>query len=301
MTRIVIHSDDAGATQAVTERIMGTWAKGLIESFSVLANGDFIEGVTRALANEPEREARIAVHLNLCEGESLAFPDKGTLITNQDGYLTARFGGLLKLWLLSPQKRRALLGQIELEWRKQIERVIETCAPRKVSVVDGHMHVHMLPFLFPIAARLAAQYNIPEIRVTNEIFHLSKNLADSVNLAFAVNLAKHIVLRLCAQMDLKYLKKYDLCGPDVMIGILYTGRMTAASAKSGIIAAKEKKKKYVEVLFHVGRGEPGEVNRWNSCPDIGRFYLCEGRDKEYEQLKLFHTWQRQNSDEISSV
>ena len=64
-------------------------------------------------------------------------------------------------------------NQVEIEWREQIKRVIEVFSPRSFTAVDSHDHVHMLPFLFPIAAKLAREFDLPEIRISNEIYHFS--------------------------------------------------------------------------------------------------------------------------------
>lgn len=282
MPQIIFHSDDAGSTSQVTRRIMAAWSAGLIDGFSVLANGDSLFEVLAALQREPEREARIAVHLNLCEGKSLAYPLGETLLSDRQGFFSARFGGLLKRWLLSSKTEKArLIHQVETEWRAQIELLIERLSPRPVRVLDGHMHMHMLPFLFPLAARLAAEYHIPEIRLSDERFHLASDLLETLSPSFGLNLIKHLVLRICSRANRKYLKKYGLAGPDVMVGILYTGRMTALSARKGIEASHQK---CVEVLFHIGRGVWAERNRWDACPDIGQFYLSDQRDREYEEL-----------------
>jgi len=192
---------------------------------------------------------------------------------------------LLRMWLMSsPRTRQRLVEQIEKEWRAQIEHVMEVCAPRPIQALDGHMHVHMLPFMFPIAARLASEFGIPEIRITDELFHFAEDWRASLDLEFAVNVIKHLVLRACSIPARKIRREYDLVGPDTMIGVLYTGRMTASSGRRGIRVALAKRLREVEVLFHIGRGHEQEAKRWQSCPDIGRFYLSDKRDTEFAEL-----------------
>jgi len=285
MTILIFHSDDAGATKKVTRRIMQAWVDGLIASFSVLANGDSLGLVKQYLEQHPEKPARIAVHLNLCEGKSLAFNIGESTISDQDGLLNARFGSLLLNWLsFSAKRKKDLLSHIEAEWRTQIELIIETLSPRKIQALDGHMHMHMLPFLFPLAAKLAKEYGIPEIRVTNEVFHISQHASDSMSFSFLINIVKYVVLKLCSLPADKHLRHYKINAPDTIVGILYSGIMTAASAKKGIMAAKNKNRKCIEVLFHIGGSAPDESKRWDSCPDIGEFYWSQLRNSEYEEL-----------------
>jgi hypothetical protein len=73
--------------------------------------------------------------------------------------------------------------------------------------------------------------------------------------------------------------------PDALVGVLYTGRMTAAAAKAGIEAARRHGAREVEVIFHIGRADEEELPRWGGLPEIGAFYLSSARDREYEELQ----------------
>src|ERR1035437_1864546 len=142
---------------------------GYLDGFSVMANGEAWQPTKEALVKEATRPARLIAHLNLSEGPSSATPSQVPLLVDDEGNLKHGFGSLAALWLKgSDGLRQALLMQVEQEWRAQICRVSEMVAPRVVNGVDGHVHVHMLPFLFPIAARLAHEAGIPVIRVSRE-------------------------------------------------------------------------------------------------------------------------------------
>jgi len=285
--KIIFHCDDMGFTRNITQRIFDLWKSGFINSFSVLPNGDALDDVSRGLLSENGRKVRIAVHLNLFEGPALSSPGSVPLLTDSDGDLNCGFPDLLGIWLALSHKRKFLLGQVEREWRAQILRVREVCAPRKITALDGHVHIHMLPFLFPVAVRLAQEYDIPEIRISREIFHFSSKLKDSISFDFGVNIIKHVILRLCSRPAFRRASQAGLYSCETLVGVLYSGNMSCASTMAGIRAAERKKTKSVEILFHAGRASIEEVSSWSRNRRSGNFVLSKKRDHECRELMHF--------------
>ncbi len=275
-----IHSDDMGATPHVTQRMLASWQAGVLSGFSVLANGRACDQMAAALEADATRPARIACHLNLSEGPSSAPPDAVPLLIDADGNLRHTFGSLIQSWLAN---RSALTRQVELEWRAQITTLQQRIAPRAVAVVDGHMHVHMLPFLFPVAAMLAAQAGVPAIRIAREPLFAADS-KDLLNTYFYVNLIKHVVLKACSWLATPTARRHSLSSPTQMIGILYTGHMNEATALAGIDAARRKNATEVEVVFHVGRAAENERDRWKGRESMAAFYCSPLRDSEFAEV-----------------
>ncbi|MFX0199537.1 MAG: carbohydrate deacetylase [Candidatus Hodarchaeota archaeon] len=283
--KIFYHCDDMGSTPRITQRILDACQSGLIDSFSIMANGDGIDEMVAGLKELQKRDIRIAVHLNLTEGKALSPKERVPLLTNSKGSLKFGFSGLLLRWLCSSRsKKNRLIEQIEREWQAQFAKTKELCQPRKVSSVDSHLHIHMLPFLFPIAAQLARQNGIPNIRISREPFHLSSHLGDSLSLGFILNIIKHIILRILSREVQKTLMKYGLKTSPFIVGVLYTGLMTKEAVRVGIASAYKKGADTVEVIFHIGRATKEEVGRWEGYPSIAAFSMRERRDKEFEEL-----------------
>jgi predicted glycoside hydrolase/deacetylase ChbG (UPF0249 family) len=282
---VILHCDDAGWGGAITERLLAAWSDGVLDSFSVLPNGDRLASVAAALESDPEHRARLAVHLNLSEGSPCAPASDVPVLLNGSGRLSCSFGGLLAKWYLSGRAtRHRLAEQVEREWSAQIAAVQQACRPRAVTAVDSHRHLHMLPFLFPIAARLAAAHGIPEIRISREVFHVSPRMLDVVSPAFPVNLMKHVVLRGLSGRARRVAAHERLGSPDVLIGLLYSGRMTSRSAVAGLRAAARAGAERLEVVFHAGRGTPADEAAWPGTPSAGRFRVSPERDAEYREL-----------------
>ncbi|MFZ0677429.1 ChbG/HpnK family deacetylase [Candidatus Binatus sp.] len=278
-----IHSDDMGATPQVTQRMLASWQAGVLSGFSVLANGAACDQMATVLATESARPARIACHLNLSEGPSSAPAEFVPMLVDAEGNLRHTFGSLIQTWIAN---RSALTRQVEIEWRAQIAALQQLIAPRGVAVVDGHMHVHMLPFLFPAAARITAEAGIPGIRITREPL-FAADAKDLQKAFFAINLIKNSVLRVCSSLAIPAARRYGLVWPTQMIGILYTGHMNVAAALAGIDAARRKNAAEVEVVFHVGRAAEDERYRWKGRESMADFYCSPLRDSEHaEAAKL---------------
>lgn len=284
--RIVYHCDDYGLTASVTDRIAEAWEAGLIDGFSVIANGDALGEAAAGLRRDIGLEARIAVHLNLFEGRAISAHEEVPAITDASGKLNNTFIGIFLRWHLTGDgSRRALLRQIESEWRRQIETVRDLIAPRRISALDGHLHMHMLPFLFPSVIALAREFGIEEIRVVDEPFYLSPRLRDSLSPAFLLNVVKNRILNLCVPTARACLRGSGIRTTDAFVGVLYTGRMSRAAAVAGIERAKQRGARSVELLLHIGRASESEASAWRAHGGSPAFARSAMRDREYEALR----------------
>jgi len=281
--RIDLHADDLGATRGVNENILAAWDAGALDSASIIANGDGLYVAVKAINSDITRRLRLVVHLNLSEGRSLIHPSRLTLLVDKLGRLRHGFASLWNLWQSSDmQTRLRLRNQIEVEWREQIKKAIEIFTPRCISAVDSHIHVHMLPFLFPIAARLATEFTIPEIRISNECYHFS--FKESLWTGFPINILKHLLLNILARSARKVIKTYNLKSPDAIFGVLYSGHMSYETACAALKVGRQQGLEWIEILFHPGRASEYETDRWSGKPEIGRFYKHPFRDVERDAL-----------------
>jgi predicted glycoside hydrolase/deacetylase ChbG (UPF0249 family) len=287
--KIFLHTDDLAATESMSKGMLDRWMHGYLDGFSIMANGEAAQTCRDTLTAAAARPARLIAHLNLTEGPSAVPPSEVPLLVDHNGQLKHGFASLALLWLKSsPKQRKALQDQVEREWRAQLAQISELVKPRELNGVDGHLHIHMLPFLFPIAARLACERGIGSIRITQEPFHLERGWRDLLVVPVLVNLIKHVVLRVCSVRARKVARQMKLSAPDYVVGVLYSGRMTAASAWAGITEAKQRNARSVEVLFHVGRASEQERTRWGERHAFAEFPCSTQRDQEFAELALLH-------------
>ncbi|MBI5873605.1 MAG: ChbG/HpnK family deacetylase [Candidatus Omnitrophica bacterium] len=283
--KLIYHSDDLGATAGITSRMLKAWEDGLLDGFSIFANSDCFEDIGRFLGSRTKQTARIAAHLNLWEGKPILPSSDVPLLVDQDGFFNIEFMGILKQYLLSSgNTKKAILNEVEREWRAQIEKIISVIKPRPLSAIDGHIHMHMLPFLFRIAAKLAREYRIPEIRIVNEPFYLSHVPRECSSSHFLINTIKHFILQVCVPFDLKIAEKVGLTHPDAMLGVLYSGMMSIPNILAGVRAAENNGAKKIEILVHIGRAKDSELSRWKGDRKKAGFVLSPSRDQEYAAL-----------------
>lgn len=284
--RIIFHADDAGATASITERILHAWRSGWLDGFSIITNGQGCGLISEALRVDPSRDVRLAVHLNLSEGPPASPLSEVSMLVNQAGILKHTFVSLLVLWMNSSSSRRhVLVRQIETEWRAQVRRAKGMCAPRAVNAVDSHTHVHMLPFLFPIALSLAEEEHIKEIRISREPLFVSGRLEEILRVQFLKNIVKHSLLRFLARKADRLRQRTSISSGGALVGVFYSGMMSEAAARAGIQAAKRSGEESAEVVFHIGRARENESSRWSHMPRFSSFVLSPQRDKEFEALR----------------
>jgi len=279
---VYIHADDMGATPAVSTRLCDAWENGLLDGFSVFGDCDHPETLATRLAAHPEHPARISAHLNLWEGRPLLPATEVPRLVDRSGYFNIEFLDVLRR--RHERERRALLAEVEREWRAQIERVSEMIRPRRLTGLDGHLHMHMVPPLFRLAVKLAGDYEILEIRNVREPFYLSRSSPDIRSKRFFVNCAKRTILSWFGRTNAVVAATAGLTSPDRILGVLYSGLMSRANIIPGINAARQQGAKRIEILVHIGRAEASELGRFNSNRSKASFVMSPARDAEFDEL-----------------
>ena len=281
--KLELHADDIGASKGVNRNILSAWKRGAVDGVSVLANGDAIDEAASEINKYPERLLRVVAHLNLSEAAPMAPASDVPLLLNDRGKLHYGFLGLWLRWLsFGAAEKQELLRQISQEWGAQIEAIRRTFLPRKIDALDGHIHIHMLPFTFAIAAKLAQEYEIDQIRISREIRHFS--FKDSLRAAYPVNLVKHQLLRSLALPARRIAREYGLSSPGAVAGLLYSGRMSRTAIEAAVSAARRSGLDWLEVICHPGRALPEDKLRWEGQPGLARFYFSPDREFEYQTL-----------------
>jgi len=280
---IRIHADDLGATASVDESIWTVLQAGGIDGASVLANGDSLENTAARLNDRCGCSIRLRVHLNLSEGRPLSDPASIEKLVDSEGRFRYGFCGILGLWLRSgDSERQRLRKMIKQEFTAQVKRVIDLFGSRSVCGVDGHIHVHMLPFIFDLASRACSEHGLQEIRITREIPHFAPTVGISSH--FMKNILKHLLLNALASRAKIVSRKYGLNSAEYVAGVLYSGLMSDSTARAAVNAALRRGCNSLELLFHPGRANIGEISRWKGQEKIAAFYLDPKRDIEKNAL-----------------
>lgn len=160
MTRrtLIVTADDIGLHPGMTEGAILTHRQGIVTACSIVANGVAFEDAVSRLREAPSLE--VGVHLTLVEERpltSIRFPKKYTSFVPL--YLARVIG----------------IAAIERELRAQVERVLATGL--RVTHLNGHQHLHLLPRIFRVVVRLAREYSIPYVRIVDDRGGTARGLA----------------------------------------------------------------------------------------------------------------------------
>lgn len=147
--RLIVTADDVGLHRGMTGGAIRAHREGIVTACSIVANGRAFEHAIEQLRETPTLEA--GVHLSLVEEQPL---------TNIR--MPRKYTSFVPLYLA----RAIRIADIERELRAQIERVLATGLP--VTHLNGHQHLHVLPRIFAIVARLAREYAIPYVRIVDD-------------------------------------------------------------------------------------------------------------------------------------
>lgn len=146
---LIVTADDAGLHPGMTEGAIRAHREGIVTACSIVANGAAFDDAVARLRDVPALE--VGVHLTLVEERALTpmrFPKKYT--------------SFVPLYLA----RAIPLAAIERELRAQIERVAATGL--RVTHLNGHQHLHLLPRIFGVVRNLAREFAIPYVRIVDD-------------------------------------------------------------------------------------------------------------------------------------
>jgi len=264
---ITIAADDFGLTRGVTNTILQTVDAGSVTRVSVIPNGEDVEYAIEEYKKRSER-LTLAVHLNLTEGRALS--DKKDIPLLVDSAENFKYGvaGLWSAYLTAGK-------EIQSQFRQQVCHELTTqltwvrnASGIKALSVNGHQHVHLVPFIFD---ELIALPDLKEVRTIREPFQWTWSFTQ---------LLAHFVLTSLSNRTMPLLRRHGIGTNESFIGFVHSGHMTEEALRAGLARAEGS----VEILLHPGSAASGELARWGGTRvDIGWHY-SPWRSKEREML-----------------
>ena len=242
---LIVHADDLGLTRSFNEGVREGYQRGFLTSTSLRTNGPaFQDAVEQVIPDCPN--LGVGVHLNIVEGRTQRQRvSKSSRICDSEGYYKASFGRLLHAYHSGD---KATFDEIEDDYRSQIE-IVLSCG-LVPDHLNSHRHSHGIPGVFEIACKLAAEYNIPFVRLAKERFYLAGEILFHMALWYPTNLIKHLVLNIYSGRNAAIAKRFGVRINDYFIGVNYTGHMTSATFKNGLAAVSSLRSGTVEVSLH---------------------------------------------------
>jgi len=237
MSKLIIHADDFGETDKVTDGIVKAIEDGPVRSTSVMAN---MPDTDRALRLMPEYadDVSFGVHLNFCQGPSLTL---APTLTNDLGMFQSK-------WRLA---RRSLLRRLDrTELRNEIDAQIETVKQSGVLIshLDGHKHLHQLPHIFEETLSAALRHNIAGIRICEQRpFRLGKKLKAG---------ASRVVRQILSRRARALVSNHRIRCPDRLVDIADLMAVESIADRQSILAGNNS---VTELFCHPGIMEPESI------------------------------------------
>ena len=257
---ILFHADDFGRSSNISKTIYKCIKAKTINSISIIVS-DKIYGLNYLKKIKVNKR----LHLNLTDFNPKKA--KKSFLYNQS-FLKLLF------WPFLPNfnKKKKL---IENEIKRQIRIYKKTFKEKKIFI-DGHQHVHMIPWIFNILIKNSNNFGINNIRIPDEKFLI--NIEDLFKLSILNNIFKFFILKFFIFYSIKKIKKikYNF----IFFGIIYSGHQNIKYIQKVINIQKYlTKRKKIELLFHPGFSLRGEKALFKK--KFYNYYSSNFRTKEF--------------------
>ena len=240
--KFILNADDLGLSNNINKGVVDGYNSGVLKSASLCANGNsFASAVNEILPECPN--LCVGVHLNIIEGKAITPVEKISMLVDKNGYFNNSY-----TQLMTKSNKKDFIEQLEIEFRAQIERILEHLKP---AHIDSHVHTHGIPEIFDLTCKLAQEYNIPYVRTQYEKPYITPLLSKHLNLKYPVNQLKVALLNSFTLKNKKTLKNYpNLKTNDYLVGVSYTGMMDNNTVENGLRIFKNNENITVEALIH---------------------------------------------------
>ncbi|MEE2828738.1 MAG: ChbG/HpnK family deacetylase [Myxococcota bacterium] len=160
LTRLLVTADDVGLHRGITLGALEAASRGIVCSLSVLTARDDWDATRSALLGHPDLD--LGVHLTLCEGRPVSSPDEVRSLVGSDGRFPLRGRTVVQAVLRGSVDK----DEVRTEWLAQVRRVQD--AGLRVTHLDGHKHLHLLPGLSTVFEEVRRSCEIPGARLVRE-------------------------------------------------------------------------------------------------------------------------------------
>lgn len=157
--RIIVNADDLGISPVVNDAIFRAMERGVITSATMLANGPEVAGAAKLAPRFPN--CSFGVHLNLTEFEPLTTDKSLSPLLDERGFFHGP--AIREVAIQLP-----LLKAIYREWSAQVERLVALGI--QPSHIDGHHHVHTIPWMLPILRAVRKRFRINKARISMNLY-----------------------------------------------------------------------------------------------------------------------------------
>ena len=163
MLKLIINADDFGYSEKVNEAIFKSFRYGILRSASLMANGKSFDHAVEMIRSNHELD--IGIHLTLVKEKPVLNSEKLHSLVNDSGHFPKHAIDFAKKYFSD----KISLVEVRKELTAQFEKLLD-CGI-KISHIDSHQHLHILPKILDIIIEMANHYNIKYIRLPKEVFN----------------------------------------------------------------------------------------------------------------------------------
>jgi predicted glycoside hydrolase/deacetylase ChbG (UPF0249 family) len=247
VTRLILTADDAGLAAPLSRRIALLLASGHLTATSLLACGPAFDEAVEALRAAGVAEA--GVHLCAVGGETPLSPPSAVPTLAPGG----RFPGSWPVVAARLAAGRVRISEVEREWEAQLVAVRD--AGFRVTHLDSHQHLHLLPSLIPVALGLSRRFDVPFVRAPR-----ANDPAAVGTPAGVAGRARARLLSLFGAAARRRIRVAGLPEPPRVLGLAEAGRMTLSGWRSLLATALGDR--IFEVVLHPGVDDPQAEARY---------------------------------------
>jgi len=258
------HADDFGRSPNISKTIYACIKKKIISSISIIVS-EKIYG----LKYLRKTNVRKRLHLNLTDFSEKQ--SKKNFIYNLSFLYLFLMPFLPNFKINKKKVENEILRQIKL-YKKYLK--------KDEVFLDGHQHVHMIPWIFNLIFNLRKKNKIVNIRIPNEVFLI--NLLDLLRLSILKNIFKYLIIKIFIYVSKSKIDKINY--EYNFFGLIHSGLQNKKLLKKVIsLNKKNNSHRKLEILLHPGYANLSEKKLFKK--DFFQYYVSKDRIKEFDMTK----------------
>ena len=279
--QLIVSADDFGLSSEVNGAVIRAFQEGVLTSCSLMVTGEAFDEAVLLAKKHPG--LAVGLHLMTVCGRPVLPPSEIPSLVDCSGHFpsSATIAGLK--YFLSRRAR----SELRRELAAQFQKFHATGLP--FSHIDGHLHMHVHPFIFRTAIQLGLDYGVKRMRVPNDDLSLALRFDRSSIVKKFVHAG---IFSLLSRFMKNRLRVNGFLFADRVYGLFQTGKMNEAYFLE-VIRGLDRPSN--EIYFHpaLDRGqlsEPAqsevELNALTSPKVVELFNRLDIRRINYLQLGL---------------
>jgi chitin disaccharide deacetylase len=209
---LVVNADDLALHPSVNHAIFKAHQEGIVTSCSILAGGSAFQDAVQQAKRLPS--LGVGIHLCLVDQFPILPVQDIPSLVDAEGSLHRSYSIFLKKYCLGKIKTE----EVRRELIAQVSRIIDSGV--KITHLDGHQHLHVLPSVVEIVADISRKFGITRVRIPQE------NIMARISPISPSRKMQRAVLNRLAQSSRKKLALAGMASTDYFFGFSGGGNMT---------------------------------------------------------------------------